>query len=150
MCSSDLTHDGNVEVSFSAELSASDKTALQDIIDNHDGLPARTSEALQRKREIIFSRIVDMAHRHPVLKVDDTVNTPPHTGAFAISDYLRSIDNYVNQWKRDGNHEPLVAKIIADAQAGDHTGFLNVQVSNDPVASTYQFLISEIPTTPYV
>ena len=97
------THDGNVEVSFSAELSASDKTALQDIIDNHDGLPARTSEALQRKREIIFSRIVDMAHRHPVLKVDDTVNTPPHTGAFAISDYLRSIDNYVNQWKRDGN-----------------------------------------------
>ena len=130
-----------VQVEFSESLSVEDEVILNEIIENHSGQVSRTSIELQNKRELVLSELVDMAHNHPVLKNDSDV----------ITEYLTSIDNWFNSWKRDGNHNKIVAKIVEDSQDTNHPnhGFLNTVVRSDG-ALTYQFLISYIPTTPYI
>lgn len=133
---------GKVLVEFHESLTVEQETYLDGIIDAHDGtLPSRTSIELQNKRELVLSELVDMAHNHPVLKNDSDV----------ITEYLTSIDNWFNSWKRDGNHNKIVAKIFEDSQDSNHPnhGFLNTIVRSDG-ALTYQFLISYIPTNPYI
>ncbi len=136
--------------------------AVQAMLDAHDGKQARTTLALQQKREQLFSKLVDKAHHHPVLKAEDVVNNPPHTGENVISKYLASIDNKINSWKRDGNHHTIVNKLVEDANdgGGEFHGFLNTKVADvtnpaDPEGAklevlTFQYIISEIPETPYI
>lgn len=142
--------EGKILCFFSEELTEQEKIDLQDVFDAHEGTPSRSTVGLKSKRSLILDKMVDMAHRHPVLKVDDLINSPKRTGSYVISDYLISIDNWFNGWVRDGNHEVLLAKIEADAQAGQpFEGFLNTVV-NVHGHKTYQYLQSHIPTTPYI
>lgn len=131
-----------IQISFSVELTADEKTLLDSLIVSHDGSkPSRTSSLLQSKREEILSELVDMAHNHPVLK----------TTQDEITDYLTSIDNWFNAWKRDGNHTKLIEKIVLDSQDTTHKNyeFLN-KVVNYEGNKTFEFLVSYIPTTPYI
>lgn len=132
---------GKIFVQFQERISDEDKLLLDQIIANHDGLPARTTKVLQERRSTILDGLVQMAHFHPVLK-----NVPND-----ITGYLTSIDNWLNAWRRDGNHNILVSKIAQDANddTSPHHGYLNTIVNTDGV-KTYQFLIAGIPTTPYV
>ena len=132
--------DGKVQITLENELVQADKDELDLIIQNHDGSQARTTQQLQAKREAILSRVVNMAHVHPVLKLDPD----------SITSYLTSIDNYFNSWKRDGNHNVLIQKITDDAAVGEpFEAFLNTEINTEGV-KTFQFLVSEIPTTPYI
>ncbi len=139
---------GDLLLYFRRELTDEEKTLLESILLAHDGtIPSRTSNELQVKREALFSELVDLAHNHPVLKIDSEVN---QTGEDVISDYLRSLDNWVNAWRRDGNHKVLYAKIQSDAATGQpFETFLNTPVDLSGNV-TWQFLISYIPTTPYI
>ena len=132
---------GKIYVQLEERLNEADKLALDQIIANHDGLPARTTKALQEKRSTVLDNLVQMAHFHPVLK-----NDPDE-----ITSYLTSIDNWLNAWRRDGNHNILISKIVQDASEAlsPHYDYLNTPVNTDGVL-TYQFLIAGIPTTPYI
>ena len=135
-------YSGKILIEFPVYLTTDQETYLDEIISIHDGtIKSRTSKELRDKREEVLSELVDLAHNHPVLKV-----TPNE-----ITGYLTSIDNWFNAWKRDGNHTQLVSKIVLDAQDTAHENyiFLNKVVNTDGVLN-YQFLISYIPTTPYI
>lgn len=132
---------GAVYVQLAERLKPNKKNVLDALIENHDGLPARTTVALQDKRSDILNRLVQMAHFHPVLK-----NTPND-----ITGYLTSIDNWLNAWRRDGNATILIGKIVEDAndENNPYHGYLNTVV-NFSGAKTYEFLISGIPTNPFL
>jgi len=133
--------DGDVYIKLTTKLDATDKTALDDIIAAHDGLPARTTKSLQEKRTSILDDLVLSAHFHPVLK-----NFPDE-----ITAYLTYIDDALNAWRRDGNHNILVARIAenaVDVNDPNYT-YLNRVVNTDGV-KTYEYLIAGIPTTPYI
>ena len=134
-------YSGKILVEFESVLSSEDEAILDQMIIDHNGQNSRTSMELQHKRELVLAELVDMAHNHPVLKNDSDV----------ITEYLTSIDNWFNSWKRDGNHTQIISKIVSDSQDTNHPnhGFLNTVVRSDG-ALTYQFLISYIPTTPYI
>lgn len=146
--------DREIQVKFEQSLSADDELQLDAIIAAHDGSPSRTTKSLNDGREAILRKIVDMAHAHPVLS-DNNAPASEQKGDDVITAYLTYIDNYFNAWKRDGNPQILIDKIIADSQSGDYVTFLNHTVS-PPTAElpdggkTFQFLISQIPTTPYI
>ncbi len=135
---------------FDNALDAQQETDLDAIVTAHDGnLKSRTSKELQEKRERVFSELVDLAHFHPVLSVDDA---PNQTGENVISDYLASIDDEINGWKRDGNPNTLINRITADAvegQGNPFEKFLNTIVQA-PSVKTFQFMIAYLPTTPYI
>ncbi len=139
--------DNEVQMKFSEQPSAEHETLLDGIIANHDGKPARTTKKLQEERELVFSVLVNMAHAHPLLKIEN----PGITGQDQITGYLTSIDNWVNAWKRDGNHAPLIAKISADAVdlTNPYNQFLNQTVDFEG-NKTFQFLIGRIPTNPFL
>lgn len=132
---------GRIFIQFQERISDDDKLILDQIISSHDGLPARTTKVLQETRSTILDNLVQMAHFHPVLKLNPD----------EITGYLTSIDNWLNAWRRDGNHTILISKIAQDANdnSNPHHGYLNEIVNTDGVR-TYQFLIGGIPTTPYV
>lgn len=135
-------YNGHIWVAFETSLDLTEEGILNQIALDHDGtLKSRTSYELQTKRESVLSELVDLAHNHPVLK-----NMPDE-----ITSYLTSIDNWFNAWKRDGNHTQLVAKIIDDANNISHpnNALLN-EIVDAEGAKTFEFIISYIPTTPYI
>jgi len=124
---------GMIFVEFEQTPSAEDKTNLDGIIAAHDGGIAGVSETQVLAREKKIRELTEMAIYHPDLDKNDTV------------EYLTSIDNWFNGWKRSGIDTSLLAKIVADATSGTHPQdtFLNTVVSPDG-GKTFEFLISVI------
>lgn len=122
-----------IYVEISQELAPADKTTLDGIIAAHDGATANVSEVHVVEREKKIRQLTEMAIYHPALNESDTV------------EYLTSIDNWFNSWKRSGVDSVLVAKIVADATGGGHPqdAFLNTVV-NAEGNKTFEFLISVI------
>lgn len=108
-------------------------TTLDAIIAAHDGEDATTSEILVNQREIKIRELTQMGLYHPLL--DDV----------ELVEYLTSIDNWFNSWKRSGVNTVLVNKIQSDGTSGSHPqdAFLNQPVDTEG-NTTYQFLISKI------
>lgn len=120
-------------IEFSQAPSEGDVTILDAIIAAHDGEEANVSEAQVNAREIKIRELTEMALLHPSLDNNDAV------------EYLTSIDNWFNAWKRSGINTSLLAKISADAADAGHPqhAFLNVVV-NPEGNTTAQFLQSMI------
>lgn len=132
---------GKVYIDFSIEPSVDHKNALDGIISSHDGEEAPTSEKLVTQREQKIRELTLMAIYHPLLNEVDTV------------EYLTSIDNWFNGWKRSGVTSAIVTKIATDAADTSHPqhGFLTTVVDSVPDGQggeidvlTYQFLLSII------
>lgn len=123
----------HIYVQFSQNATAQDKLNLDGIIGAHDGAKAAVTETLVNARERKIRELTEMALYHPDLDNNDTV------------EYLTSIDNWFNAWKRSGIHNSLVGKILADATSGAHPqdAFLNTVV-NPEGNKTFEFLISMI------
>lgn len=124
---------GKLYIQFAQEATAADKTSLDAIVAAHDGVEAQVSESFVQAREIKIRELTEMAILHPALNNTDAV------------EYLTSIDNWFNAWKRSGIDSSLVAKIVADATSGTHPqdAFLNTVV-NPAGNKTFEFLISMI------
>lgn len=124
---------GMLFIEFSQEATEEDKTQLDTIVAAHDGEEANISESQVNARETKIRELTEMALYHPLLNNDDTV------------EYLTSIDNWFNAWKRSGISTSLVSKITADATSGSHPqdSFLNTVV-NPEGNKTFEFLISMI------
>ncbi len=124
---------GNIYVQFTQDATPADKTNLDAIIAAHDGDIAGVSETQVSAREKKIRELTEMALYHPALGESDTV------------EYLTSIDNHFNGWKRSGVDSVLVAKIVADATSGSHPQdtFLNTVVTPEG-NKTFEFLISMI------
>lgn len=124
---------GKLYVEFSQDATAEDKTNLDAIIAAHDGEEASIAENHVTARETKIRELTEMALYHPLLDENDTV------------EYLTSIDNWFNAWKRSGINSSLIAKITADATSGTHEqdAFLNT-VINPEGNKTFEFLISMI------
>lgn len=124
---------GKLYIQFSQEATATDKTSLDAIVSAHDGIEAQISETFVQARELKIRELTEMAILHPLLDNGDVV------------EYLTSIDNWFNGWKRSGIDTSLVAKIVTDATSGTHPqdAFLNTVV-NPEGNKTFEFLISMI------
>ncbi len=124
---------GRIFIEVSEALGTSDKADLDAIINGHDGEEANVSESHVNEREKKIRELTEMALYHPALDNGDTV------------EYLTSIDNWFNGWKRSGVDSSLVTKIVSDATSGSHPqdAFLNTVV-NPEGNKTYEFLISMI------
>jgi hypothetical protein len=120
-------------IEFSNDISGADKTALETILATHDGVEAAISENLVNAREKKIRELTEMAIYHPLLVETDTV------------EYLTSIDNWFNGWKRSGVNSSLISKIAGDAASGTHPqdAFLNT-VINSEGNKTFEFLIGAI------
>lgn len=120
-------------IEFSETPTADDVTALDAIIAAHDGEEANVSEAQVNARETKIRELTEMAILHPLLDNNDAV------------EYLTSIDNWFNAWKRSGINTSLLTKIGTDAADVGHPqhAFLNVVV-NPEGNTTAQFLQSMI------
>jgi hypothetical protein len=124
---------GMLYVEFSGSPSEADVTQLEEIIAGHDGEDASVSEAHVNEREEKIRELTQMAIFHPLLDNTETV------------EYLTSIDNWFNAWKRSGIETSLVSKIASDALSGTHPQdtFLNTVV-NPEGNKCFEFLISVI------
>lgn len=124
---------GMLFIEFSGTPSAADITQLEAILAAHDGEDAAISEAQVNARENKIRELSQLAINHPLLDNGDTV------------EYLTSIDNWFNAWKRCGIDSSLVSKIVADATSGTHPqdAFLNETVNTEG-NKCYEFLISKI------
>lgn len=126
-------YSGNLYLNFESELSEADKLILEGLISAHDGEEANVSENHVQERELKIRELTEMAIYHPALAEIETV------------EYLTSIDNWFNGWKRSGVNTPLINKIIADANNADHPqyAFLTTAI-NSQGNKTFEFLISKI------
>lgn len=124
---------GMIFVEFEQAPSTEDVTTLEGIIAAHDGEKANVSQVQVGNREKKIRELTEMALYHPSLNNNDTV------------EYLTSIDNWFNAWKRSGIDTSLVSKIVTDATSGTHPqdAFLNTIVNPDG-NKTFEFLISMI------
>ncbi len=124
---------GRIYVDFEVDASENDKLVLKSIINNHDGELADVSEIHVNAREKKIREMTEMALYHPLLTEHETVQ------------YLTSIDNHFNGWKRSGVNSVLIAKIQEDANNINHVqhGFLNTIVNTEG-NKTFEFLISII------
>lgn len=124
---------GKVYIDFEQLATPGDKASLDVIFAAHDGAEAGISESLVNAREKKIRELTEMAIYHPSLSEIDVV------------EYLTSIDNWFNGWKRSGISTSLIAKISADATNGAHpqAGFLNT-IINTEGNRTYEFLIGMI------
>lgn len=122
-----------VYIDFAAEITAQEKTDLAAIIAAHDGSQADIAQAHVDAREKKIRDLTEMAVYHPALNNDDVV------------EYLTSIDNWFNAWKRCGIDTSLVAKIAADSADVNHPqyAFLTTDV-NTAGDKTFEFLIGMI------
>lgn len=120
-------------VEFEQTPSTEDVTTLEAIIGAHDGQKANVSQVQVDAREKKIRELTEMALYHPSLDDNSTV------------EYLTSIDNWFNAWKRSGIDTSLVTKIVTDATSGTHPqdAFLNT-VINPEGNKTFEFLISAI------
>lgn len=135
-------YNGKVWITFDEPLDADQQIVLDTIVTNHNGdLKPVTARGLRDKREDLFADLVDLAINHPVLSAMTD----------EISAYQAAIAPEILAWTRDGNHGPFIAKIAADAANASHPNhaFLNVTVNTEG-AKTFQFIIANIPTTPYI
>lgn len=124
-----------VQMSINAhEETESNKNALDAVVFAHDGEFAAVSEVLVKERETKIRQLTEMAIYHPLLDEVQTV------------EYLTSIDNWFNAWKRSGIDSVLIAKIVEDAGDISHTqnAFLNTVVNPDEGYNAAQFMISII------
>lgn len=124
---------GKIYVEVSTELSDELKLQLIAVINNHDGEDATafSLHAIDAREEKI-RELNQLAIFHPLL---DNI---------AIVEYLTSIDNYINSYKRSGINTVLIGKIFADAQVKEpHYDFLN-QVVNLEGNKTFEYFISKV------
>lgn len=124
---------GRIFVEFNQDASASDRIVLDEIISLHNGELAEVSEVHVQERERKIREMTEMALYHPLLSEHETVQ------------YLTSIDNHFNGWKRSGVNSVLIAKIQTDANDTTHPqyDFLNEIVSPEG-NKTFEFLLSII------
>ena len=124
---------GNIFCEFTQDATTGDKTLLDSIIAAHDGEPANVTEAEVNARETKIRELTEMSIYHPDLDNNDAV------------EYLTSIDNWFNAWKRSGIDTSLVAKVVTDASSGTHPQdvFLNT-VINPEGNKCFEFIISII------
>jgi hypothetical protein len=120
-------------VEFDHSLSDQEELDLVAIVAAHTGEKALVDEASVESRELKIREMTEMAILHPLLNKVDAV------------EYLTSIDNWFNAWKRCGIYDSLIAKITADALDTNHPQhtFLNETV-NVEGNKTYEFLIGSI------
>jgi len=106
---------------------------LNQIIAGHDGQTADVTVSAVEAREAKIRELSQMALYHPNLVEIDVV------------EYLTSIDNWFNAWKRLGKPSSIVTKISTDASDVNHPQhtFLNTVVNSEG-ALAYQFLIGKI------
>lgn len=123
----------NLYIELEEVLEESNKIILDGIVNNHDGNPANVTESLVNERESKIRVMTQMAEYHPLLDNNTT------------TDYLTTIDNYFNGWKRSGNNTILINKILSDANDvnNDFYDYLNVIVNTEG-NKTFEFLISKI------
>lgn len=125
--------DGDISIKVTEELSVAKKSELDLIVANHDGAVALVSDSEVKERENKIREMTLMAIYHPLLDETETV------------EYLTSIDNWFNGWKRSGINSILITKIVADASNVLHPqyDFLNIVV-NEEGNKTFEFLISVV------
>ena len=122
-----------VGIMFESSLSSDDELLLTQIVNSHQGLPALVDEASVEEREQKIREMTEMAILHPELNEDDVV------------EYLTSVDNWFNAWKRCGIDTSLVNKITSDAADSGHVlnTFLNTVITPEG-DKTFEFLIASI------
>lgn len=123
----------HIQIFFTEPLDTGAITLLTSIVNNHQGNTALVDSNNVELREGKIREMTEMALLHPSLVQTDTI------------EYLTSIDNWLNAWKRSGIDTSLVNKIVLDANTVDHpqATFLNEIVSPQG-AKTYEFLIAKI------
>lgn len=112
----------------------SNKTALDSVVFSHDGEFAAISESLVSDRERKIRELTEMAIYNPLL---DSVQTV---------EYLTSVDNWFNAWKRSGIDSVLISKIVEDSNNTSHPqySFLNTTFPEGYTAAQFMIgLISE-------
>lgn len=122
-----------IQIKFLSNLDDANQAKLSSIINNHDGEPAQVDSNNVDLREGKIRELTEMSLLHPSLNNNDVI------------DYLTSIDNYFNAWKRSGINTLLIQKIMSDAQDTNHPqqNFLN-EVINPHGDLTYEYLISVV------
>jgi len=118
---------------FESSLSSDDEILLTQIVNAHQGNVALVDEASVEEREQKIREMTEMAILHPELNQNDVV------------EYLTSVDNWFNAWKRCGIDTSLVNKITSDAADSGHVlnTFLNTVITPEG-DKTFEFLISSI------
>ena len=131
--------DGQIYIKVKNELTSTQldnptqPIGLNQIIANHDGESADVTVSAVEYRENKIRELSQMALYHPNLVEDDVV------------EYLTSIDNWFNAWKRLGKPNSIINKIILDANTPTHPQytFLNTNVNSDE-NKTWEFLVGKI------
>ncbi len=122
-----------IGIMFESSLSSDDEILLTQIVNAHQGNVALVDEASVEQREQRIREMTEMAILHPELNQNDVV------------EYLTSVDNWFNAWKRCGIDTSLVNKITSDAADSGHVlnTFLNTVITPEG-DKTFEFLISSI------
>lgn len=125
--------EGEISCKFSDVIPQVSRDELDALILAHDGEYAAINEQQVQGRELKIRELTALALNHPSLDNDEAV------------EYLTSIDNWFNGWKRSGIASALIAKISIDAANIAHPqhGFLNEVVNTDG-NKTFEFLIAKI------
>lgn len=96
---------------FDAPLIESDLTQLIGIINTHDGQPPKAFDhTLVQQREDVILKMNQMGQYHPLISDNELV------------EYLTSIDNHLNAWRRSSNPVVVLAQIFADSGVSDIAG----------------------------
>jgi hypothetical protein len=127
-----------IQMKFEGEIGLESKTILDGIIGSHSGVATQVDEYFVNIREKAIRDMTELAILHPDLNSNDAV------------EYLTALDNYLNSWKRSGNHSVVVAKITADSQNTSHpqSAFLLSVVNTDGV-KTFEYLLDGIINVKY-
>ncbi len=122
-----------IGIMFESSLASDDELLLTQIVNAHQGNVAMVDEASVEEREQKIREMTEMAILHPELNQNDVV------------EYLTSVDNWFNAWKRCGIDTSLVNKITSDAADSGHVlnTFLNTVITPEG-DKTFEFLISSI------
>ena len=122
-----------IGIMFDSSLSSDDELLLTQIVNAHQGNVALVDEASVEDREQKIREMTEMAILHPELNANDVV------------EYLTSVDNWFNAWKRCGIGTSLVNKITSDAADSGHVlnTFLNTVITPEG-DKTFEFLIASI------
>lgn len=102
---------GKIFVFLIREMDANETTALQSLINNHDGAEAKAfNHTLVQAREDEILRMNQMGIYHQLIDDDQLVR------------YLTKIDNALNGWKRSANPVAVLEVIFEDAGVSDIAG----------------------------
>ena len=122
-----------IGITFGYSLSEEELTLLTEIVNNHQGNQALVDEVNVNQREQKIREMTEMAILHPSLNENDAV------------EYLTSIDNWLNAWKRCGINTALINKITLDSSDSLHPSylFLNTVLTVEGL-KTFEFLTESI------